>query len=111
MINIAINGFGRIGRNVVRAIYENGYQNDIKIVAINDLSPIDMSAHLLEFDSTHGRFNAKVDYTEDSLIINGDTIPTYTQRDPAQLPWKSLNVDVVMECTVFFVREKKHHFI
>jgi len=107
MINIAINGFGRIGRNVVRAIYENGYQNEIKIVAINDLAPIDMNAHLLEFDSTHGRFNAEISYDDTSLNINGNSIATFMQRDPSLLPWKELNVDVVFECTGYFRTQEK----
>jgi len=81
MINIAINGFGRIGRNVVRAIYENGYHSAVNIVAINDLAPIEMNAHLLEFDSTHGRFNADISFDEKSLTINGNSIATFMQRD------------------------------
>ena len=107
MINIAINGFGRIGRNIVRAIYESGYQEEINIVAINDLAPIDMNAHLLEFDSTHGRFNAKISYDETSLSINGNSIATFMQRDPEQLPWRELKVDVVFECTGFFRTQEK----
>jgi len=107
MIKIAINGFGRIGRNVVRAIYENSYRDDVMIVAINDLSPIDMNAHLLQFDSAHGRFNANVEYDDESLTINGDKIPTFMQRDPEQLPWEELQVDVVMECTGFFRSKDK----
>ena len=107
MINIAINGFGRIGRNVVRAIYESGYRDEVNIVAINDLAPIDTNAHLLEFDSTHGRFNADIDYSESSLTINGDEIAAFMQRDPEQLPWKELGVDVVFECTGFFRTQEK----
>ena len=107
MIKIAINGFGRIGRNIVRAIYENGYHDEISIIAINDLAPIDMNAHLLEFDSTHGRFNAKISYDEKSLSINGDSIATFMQRDPEQLPWKKLQVDVVFECTGYFRTQEK----
>jgi len=107
MINIAINGFGRIGRNVVRALHENGYQDKVKVVAINDLAPIESNAHLLQFDTTHGRFNAQIDHDEDSLMIDGKKIPAFMQRDPAQLPWKELNVDIVFECTGFFrTREK-----
>jgi len=107
MINVAINGFGRIGRNIVRAIYENGYQDQINVVAINDLAPIDTNAHLLQFDSTHGRFNAKVDFDEESISINGHSIVTFMQRDPAQLPWSELQVDVVFECTGFFRTKEK----
>lgn len=102
MINIAINGFGRIGRNVVRALYENGYHTHFKIVAINDLAPIESNAHLLQYDTTHGRFNADLSFDETSLSINGDKIPAFMQRDPAQLPWQELGVDVVFECTGFF---------
>ncbi len=102
MLKIAINGFGRIGRNVVRALYENGYKDRFQVVAINDLAPTESNVHLLQFDTTHGRFNADIDYTEDSISINGETIPAYRQRDPSQLPWKSLDVDIVFECTGFF---------
>ena len=102
MLNIAINGFGRIGRNVVRALFENGYSDQIKIVAINDLAPLDNNVHLLKFDTTHGRFNADVSHTQDSLVINKQTIKSYMNRDPAELPWKELEVDIVFECTGFF---------
>lgn len=106
MIKIAINGFGRIGRNVLRALYEDehnrGYEKLFEVVAINDLAPTEANAHLLKFDTTHGRFNAKVDYNDDSISINGRSIPVFMQRDPAQLPWKDLNVDIVFECTGFF---------
>ncbi|MCL4150651.1 UNVERIFIED_CONTAM: hypothetical protein GTU68_057227 [Idotea baltica] len=102
MINIAINGFGRIGRNIVRAIYENGYDKEFKIVGINDLAPTESNAHLLQYDTTHGRFNANLEFTEESFSINGDLIPAFTQRDPAQLPWSDLKVDIVFECTGFF---------
>ena len=102
MLNIAINGFGRIGRNVVRALFENGYSDKIRVVAINDLAPLENNVHLLKFDTTHGRFNAQVSHTQDSLIINEHSINAYTDRDPAQLPWKELDVDIVFECTGFF---------
>jgi glyceraldehyde 3-phosphate dehydrogenase len=107
MIKIAINGFGRIGRNVIRALYENGYQNKMEVVAINDLAPIESNAHLLKFDTTHGRFNAKVGFTEDSISINDDIIPTFMQRDPEMLPWQKLGVDIVFECTGFFRSKEK----
>lgn len=107
MINIAINGFGRIGRNVIRALYENGYQNQFKVVAINDLAPIESNAHLLQFDTTHGRFNANVKYNETSISIDGDEIPAFMQRDPSKLPWKELKVDIVFECTGFFRSREK----
>ncbi len=102
MLKIAINGFGRIGRNVLRALHENGYQDRVKVVAINDLAPTESNAHLLQFDTTHGRFNAKVDYSDDSISIDGDQIPAFMQRDPAQLPWGELDVDIVFECTGYF---------
>jgi len=95
MLKVAINGFGRIGRNVLRALYENDYQDRIQIVAINDLAPTESNAHLLQYDSTHGRFNAQVDFSDDSISINGEPIPAFMQRDPAQLPWQELGVDVV----------------
>jgi len=107
MINIAINGFGRIGRNVVRALYENGYKDKVTVVAINDLAPIETNAHLLQFDTTHGRFNAQIEHTEDSLVIDGKTIPAFMQRDPGKLPWKDLKVDIVFECTGFFKSREK----
>lgn len=107
MINIAINGFGRIGRNVIRAIYESGYDKKFKVVGINDLAPTESNAHLLQYDTTHGRFNALVDHTDESININDDSIPVFMQRDPSQLPWGDLDVDIVFECTGFFrVRDK-----
>jgi glyceraldehyde 3-phosphate dehydrogenase len=107
MIRVAINGFGRIGRNVIRALYENGYQDKVEIVAINDLAPLESNAHLLQFDTTHGRFNAEVDFSESHISINGKEIAAFMQRDPAQLPWRELKVDIVFECTGFFrAREK-----
>jgi len=107
MINIAINGFGRIGRNVLRALYENGYEKSFKVVAINDLAATESNAHLLQYDTTHGRFNTTVEHTADSISINGETIPAFMQRDPAQLPWKELKVDIVFECTGFFRSREK----
>ena len=88
MINVAINGFGRIGRNVLRALYENGYSDKVRIVAINDLASTESNAHLLQFDTTHGRFNANVDYRDDAICVDDDVIPAFMQRDPSQLPWK-----------------------
>ena len=108
MYKIAINGFGRIGRNIVRALYERpDLQNKIKIVAINDLGDVNISAHLLEFDTVHGRFNQKVEVDENSLSINDDKIQWFSERDPANLPWGDLGVDLVCECTgVFTSRDK-----
>ena len=108
MYKIAINGFGRIGRNIVRALYERpDLQDKIQIVAINDLGDVKISAHLLQFDTVHGRFNQDVEINENSLKINGDSIQWFCERDPANIPWGDLNVDLVCECTgVFTSREK-----
>lgn len=102
MINIAINGYGRIGRNVLRALYESGQNEEIKIVAINDLAPANVNAHLTQFDSVHGRFNREVVLAENTLVIGNDEITLTQEREPANLPWKALNVDIVLECTGIF---------
>ena len=103
MYKIAINGFGRIGRNVLRALYERPeLQNKIQIVAINDLGNLEINAHLLQFDTVHGRFNQQVEVGEDSLTINGDKIQWFSERDPANIPWGDLGVDLVCECTGVF---------
>ena len=107
MINIAINGFGRIGRNVLRAIYENNREEQFRIVAINDLASTETNAHLLQYDTTHGRFNVDVSYAADSITVGNDVIPAFMQRDPAQLPWDNLKVDIVFECTGFFRSREK----
>ncbi|HCP40342.1 MAG TPA: type I glyceraldehyde-3-phosphate dehydrogenase, partial [Cryomorphaceae bacterium] len=99
MSKIAINGFGRIGRLTFRNLIE---KNNVEIIAINDLTATDMLAHLLKYDSAHGRFNGTVEHTENSLIINGKEITVYAQRDPATLPWAELGVDLVIESTGFF---------
>jgi glyceraldehyde 3-phosphate dehydrogenase len=104
MITIAINGYGRIGRNVVRAIYENGYNQFVKIAAINDLGDIAINAHLTKYDSTHGHFKADVHVENEYLVINGDRILVTSEKNPANLPWKTLNIDVVYECTGFFTK-------
>lgn len=96
---IAINGFGRIGRLTFRNLIES---DKVEIVAINDLTAVDMLAHLLKYDSAHGRFNGTVEHTENSLIVNGKEITVYAQRDPETLPWAELNIDVVIESTGFF---------
>jgi glyceraldehyde 3-phosphate dehydrogenase len=106
-INIAINGFGRIGRNIVRAHYEDGKQHDLKFVAINDLGDAKTNAHLLKYDTTHGRFHGTVEVDGDSLVVNGDRIKVLAERDPAKLPWKAMGVDVVMECTGLFTSKEK----
>lgn len=107
-IRVAINGFGRIGRNVLRAHYESGKSHDLEIVAINSLGDLETNAHLLRFDSCHGRFNADVK-TEgtDTMIINGDRIRVFSTRDPKELPWGELGVDVVLECTGAFNSKEK----
>ena len=102
-INIAINGFGRIGRNVFRANYEKGFSNDIKVVAINDLGNADINAHLLKYDSSHGNFSKKVSIKDNKIIIdNKDEVLVLSEKDPSKLPWEKLNIDVVLECTGFF---------
>jgi glyceraldehyde 3-phosphate dehydrogenase len=108
MYKIAINGFGRIGRNIVRALYERPEMQDkIQIVAINDLGDVNISAHLLQFDTVHGRFNQQVEVGDHSLTINDDKIQWFCERDPANIPWGDLGVDLVCECTgVFTSRDK-----
>ncbi|MBS7327875.1 MAG: type I glyceraldehyde-3-phosphate dehydrogenase [Oxalobacter sp.] len=101
-IRVAINGLGRIGRNVLRAHYEYGKKNDVEIVAINDLGSLDILAHLTKYDTVHGRFDAEVAIDGDALVVNGDRIKVTSIRNPEELPWKDLNIDVVMECTGAF---------
>ncbi|KYL33591.1 erythrose-4-phosphate dehydrogenase [Pseudoalteromonas sp. S3260] len=102
MIKVAINGYGRIGRNVLRALYESAQNNEIKIVAINDLAPANVNAHLTQFDSVHGRFSQQVTLKDNTMLIGDDVITLTQERDPANLPWKELNVDIVLECTGLF---------
>ena len=102
MYRIAINGFGRIGRNVMRACYELGKREQIEIVAINDLGDANINAHLLKYDTAHGQFAADVSIDGDHMVVNGDKIKVLSERDPAKLPWSDLSVDVVLECTGFF---------
>lgn len=106
-IKVAINGYGRIGRNVLRAHYESGKKHDIQIVAINDLGPVETNAHLTRYDTAHGKFPGTVSVEGDCMVINGDKIRVLAQRDPAQLPWGELGVDVVLECTGFFTTKEK----
>jgi glyceraldehyde 3-phosphate dehydrogenase len=101
-IRVAINGYGRIGRCVLRSIFEYNRQNDFEIVAINDLSNIESTAHLTRFDSTHGTFGSDVTIEGNMLIVDGHPIQIIAQRDPKNLPWKELNIDLVFECTGFF---------
>ncbi len=106
-IRVAINGYGRIGRNVLRALYESDRHQAIKIVAINDLGDTALNAHLTRYDSVHGRFNGTVVVDNDKMVVNGDVIQTTSERDPANLPWKALEVDVVYECTGLFTSREK----
>ena len=106
-IRVAINGYGRIGRNVLRAFYEGGKKQDIQIVAINDLGNTQSNAHLTRYDTTHGKFPGTVEVDGEYMIVNGDKIKVFAQRDPAQIPWGELNVDVVLECTGFFTTKEK----
>ena len=106
-IRIAINGFGRIGRNVLRALYENNYRSQLQVVAINDLGDAETNAHLLKYDSAHGRFEADVSHDSESLTVNGDRIAITALRNPEELPWKDHRVDVVFECTGLFTKRDK----
>ncbi len=106
-IRVAINGYGRIGRNVLRALYESGRNKEIEIVAINDLGNAETNAHLTQYDTVHGRFKGTVSVDGDAMIVNGDKIRVLSNRDPSQLPWKDLGVDVVHECTGFFTTKEK----
>ena len=103
MINVAINGFGRIGRNILRALYERpDVASRLRVVAINDLGTPEINAHLLQFDTTHGRFGATVAVEDGALNINGDRIAVFAERNPEDLPWGDLKIDVVFECTGIF---------
>ena len=106
-IKVAINGYGRIGRNILRALYEYGRTNQIRIVAINDLGDANTNAHLTRFDTAHGRFNGEVAVDGDHMVVNGDRIRVCAERDPAKLPWAELGVDVVFECTGLFTSKAK----
>jgi glyceraldehyde 3-phosphate dehydrogenase len=106
-IRVAINGYGRIGRNILRAHYEGGKKHDIEIVAINDLGDPKTNAHLTQYDTAHGRFPGTVGVEGDYMVVNGDKIRVLANRNPAELPWGDLNVDVVLECTGFFTSKEK----
>jgi glyceraldehyde 3-phosphate dehydrogenase len=105
-IRIAINGFGRIGRNVVRAIYESG-RTDIDIVAINDLGPVETNAHLMRYDSVHGKFPRDVTVSGDRIHIGQESFKVLAERNPADLPWKDMDIDIVLECTGIFNSKEK----
>jgi glyceraldehyde 3-phosphate dehydrogenase len=107
MIKVAINGFGRIGRMILRANYEGGKKHGLQFVAINDLGDAQTNAHLLKYDTAHGPFPGSVRVDGDSIVVNDDRIRVVAERDPAKLPWKSLGVDVVLECTGLFTSKAK----
>jgi glyceraldehyde 3-phosphate dehydrogenase len=105
-VRVGINGFGRIGRNILRAIAESG-RKDIEVVGINDLAPVETNAHLLRFDSVHGRFPGEVKVQGDSINIGNGAIKVTAERDPAKLPWKDLGVGIALECTGIFTSKDK----
>jgi len=107
VVRVAINGYGRIGRNVLRALYESGKRDKIQIVAINDLGNTEFNAHLTKYDSVHGRFPGAVEVDGKDLIVNGDRIETISETQPCNLPWKDLNIDLVFECTGIFTSRDK----
>jgi glyceraldehyde 3-phosphate dehydrogenase len=106
-VKVAINGYGRIGRNVLRALYEAKRTKDIEIVAVNDLGDAETNAHLTQYDTAHGRFPGEVSVEGGDLVVNGDRIKVCAERDPSKLPWKELGVDVVLECTGLFTSKAK----
>jgi glyceraldehyde 3-phosphate dehydrogenase (phosphorylating) len=106
-IKVAINGYGRIGRNILRSLYESGRYDDIKIVAVNDLGDAETNAHLTQYDTAHGRFPGEVSVDGGDLIVNGDRVKVFAERDPSKLPWGENEVDVVLESTGFFTSKAK----
>src|SRR5690606_22578145 len=106
-IKVAINGYGRIGRNILRALYESRRTNEIQIVAINDLGDANTNAHLTRYDTAHGRFPGEVSVEGDYMVVNGDRIRVLAERDPSKLPWGELGVDIVLECTGLFTSKEK----
>ena len=106
-VKIAINGYGRIGRNVLRALYEGQRRSELEVVAINDLGDADTNAHLTRYDSAHGPFPYDIQVKDDQLVVNGDLIRVCAERDPSKLPWAEMDVDVVLECTGFFNSKEK----
>src|SRR6202166_4258945 len=105
-VRVAINGFGRIGRNILRAIVEAD-RHDIEVIAVNDLAPFETNAHLLRFDSVHGRFPGEVTVKGDSISVGNGAIRITAERDPAKLPWKDLGIDIALECTGIFTTKDK----
>ena len=106
-IKVAINGFGRIGRNILRASFESAKKRDIQFVAVNDLGDARTNAHLLKYDTAHGRFKGTVEVSGNVMKVNGQDIQVVAERDPAKLPWKALGVDIVLECTGLFTSKAK----
>ena len=106
-IRVAINGYGRIGRNVLRALYESGRTGELSIVAVNDLGDAETNAHLTQYDTAHGKFPGNVEVEGGDLVVNGDRIRVCAERDPAKLPWGEMKVDVVLECTGLFTSKAK----
>jgi glyceraldehyde 3-phosphate dehydrogenase len=106
-IKVAINGYGRIGRNILRAHYEGAKKHDLQVVAINDLGNAETNAHLTRYDTAHGRFPGRVEVEGESMVVNGDRIKVLAMRNPAELPWGKLGVDVVLECTGLFTSKAK----
>jgi glyceraldehyde 3-phosphate dehydrogenase len=106
-IRIAINGYGRIGRNILRAHYEKKLHPEIQIVAINDLGDVKTNVHLTRYDTTHGKFPGEVSVSGTDMMVNGDTIRVVAERDPRKLPWKEMNIDIVFECTGLFTSKEK----
>ena len=106
-LNVAINGYGRIGRNILRAHYEDGKKHDLAIVAFNDLGSPETNAHLTRYDTAHGKFPGTITVDGDAMVVNGDRIKVFAQRNPAELPWGALRVDVVLECTGLFTTKEK----
>lgn len=106
-IKVGINGYGRIGRNILRALYESGRNSEIEIVAVNDLGNADINAHLTRYDTAHGHFPGQVSVENDNMIVNGDKIRVLSERDPAKLPWGDLGVDVVHESTGLFTSKAR----
>ena len=106
-IKVGINGYGRIGRNILRAVYESGRMDEIQIVAINDLGDANTNAHLTQYDTAHGKFPGEISVDGDYMIVNGDKIRVLSERDPTKLPWGELGIDVVHESTGFFASKEK----
>ncbi|HET8941310.1 MAG TPA: type I glyceraldehyde-3-phosphate dehydrogenase [Rudaea sp.] len=106
-IKVAINGYGRIGRNVLRALYEARRTNEIQIVAVNDLADAETNAHLTQYDTAHGKFPGEVSVDAGEIVINGDRVRVFAERDPARIPWGASGVDVVLECTGLFTSKAK----